>query len=89
MLPYGNISNPAALGLQVRSKRRQDRLTQAELAALAGTGTRFISDLENGKATLELGRVLIVLAALGLNLVVEPRGWQGSSGSVKGLGHAE
>jgi len=36
---------------------------------------RFISNLENGKPTLELGKVLHVLQCLGLEVAVTPRNW--------------
>ena len=45
-------------------------LNQAALAMSCGTGARFISDLENGKETCQLGKSLQVLAALGLHLSI-------------------
>ncbi|MFV1984607.1 MAG: helix-turn-helix domain-containing protein, partial [Thiohalomonadales bacterium] len=65
ILPYGNILSPTKLGQAVRTKRKADGLTQAKAAALCGVGVRFISDLENGKSTIELGKALSVLAGLG------------------------
>lgn len=59
----------------VRARRRRHGLRQDELAALAGVGNRFLSDLENGKDSIEFGRALRVLAALGLTLRVNPRTW--------------
>jgi len=43
-------------------------MNQADLALVSGTGVRFISDLENGKETCELGKTLNVLANLGISL---------------------
>jgi hypothetical protein len=40
------------------------------LALASGTGVRFISDLENGKETCQIGLCLKVLATLGLRLSV-------------------
>ncbi|WP_236619930.1 helix-turn-helix transcriptional regulator [Micavibrio aeruginosavorus] len=62
------IPNPKELGAIVREARKEQHLTQEELAGLTGTGRRFISELEQGKTTLELGKVLLVLAALGIAL---------------------
>ena len=62
------IPNTKELGLIVRDARKQQGLTQEDLAGLTGTGRRFISDLEQGKETAELGKVLAVLASLGLAL---------------------
>ena len=49
-------------------------MTQRELALVAGTGERFVVDLESGKPTAQLGRALAVLATLGLRLdLVDPQ----------------
>jgi transcriptional regulator with XRE-family HTH domain len=48
-------------------------LRQDELAAAAGVGLRFLVELERGKPTVELGRALAVLAAVGLDLQVVAR----------------
>lgn len=57
-----------------RAARQRHRLTQAQLAGLSGTGLRFISELERGKPTLALNKVLAVLSALGLQLKVSAGG---------------
>lgn len=64
----GPLRSPAELGALVRTRRRALHATQVELAALADVGPRFIGDLERGKATLEIGKVLRVLDRLGLLL---------------------
>lgn len=74
ILPYGKISSPKKLGQAIRAKRKVDGLTQAKAAALCGVGVRFISDMENGKPTVELGKALSVLSGLGLTIDVRPRG---------------
>lgn len=43
-------------------------LRQDQLAAAAGVGLRFLVELERGKPTIQLGRTLAVLAAVGLDL---------------------
>ncbi|MEQ8496570.1 MAG: transcriptional regulator [Gammaproteobacteria bacterium] len=68
--------NTVTLGRIARAARRRQRLRQDELAALAGVGNRFVSELEHGKAGLELGRTLRVLATLGLALHLTPRSWE-------------
>ena len=52
---------PEDFGRIVRYVRQKSNLRQAQAAALCGVGTRFLSDLENGKPTLHLGKVLQVL----------------------------
>ncbi len=58
------------LGVIVRAKRKELGLRQEELADLADCSPRFVHDLENGKATVQLDKVLAVLHALGLHLLV-------------------
>lgn len=59
-----------AIALAVRLARQHHQMTQAQLAGLSGTGLRFISELERGKPTLALNKVVAVLSALGLGLEV-------------------
>lgn len=65
----------ADIGTAVRKKRKEDGLTLADAAALCGVGYRFMSDLENGKETVQVGKVLKVLTALGLDMIIEARTW--------------
>ncbi|MBI4371431.1 MAG: helix-turn-helix transcriptional regulator [Elusimicrobia bacterium] len=59
------------IGEIVRQARKDAGLKQAQAAALCGVGTRFLSDLENGKPTLHLGKVLKVLHGFGLNVLIK------------------
>ena len=68
------VHSPEELGAAIRAFRKQRGLTQADAADLAGVGTRFLSELERGKATAELGRVLQVLERFGLTLTLTRRG---------------
>lgn len=61
-----------ALGKLVREERKAQGLRQQELAAASGVGVRFIVDLEAGKPTLQLGKVLQVLATLGSEVSITP-----------------
>ena len=65
----------ADIGTAIRKKRKKDGLTLADAAALSGVGYRFMSDLENGKVTMQIGKVLKVMTALGLNMTIEERKW--------------
>jgi HTH-type transcriptional regulator / antitoxin HipB len=67
------IITAADIGIAIRKKRKEDGLTLADTAALCGVGYRFMSDLENGKQTAQLGKVLKVLTALGLDMTIEVR----------------
>jgi len=67
------IDNSQSLGAAIRRRRVELRLSQSELADVARTTLRFISELENGKTSAQLAGVLRVLAALGIELVARPR----------------
>lgn len=62
--------SPEDLGTLVKKERKALGLTQAELALASGTGVRFISDLENGKPTCQIGKTLNVLKTLGIRLAM-------------------
>lgn len=52
----------------VRRARRRQGLTQAGLAHAAGTGRRFVSDVEAGKPTVEFERLMKLCRSLGIRL---------------------
>ena len=68
------IATMQGLGSLIREERRRQGLTQAELAGISGVGVTFVSQLENGKETAEMGRAMRVLAMLGIDLYAERRG---------------
>ncbi len=67
------LLTPEELGKFVKKERKAMGLTQADLALTLGTGKRFISDLENGKLTCQIGKTLTVLRTLGLRLTLFSR----------------
>jgi y4mF family transcriptional regulator len=67
------IDNPQALGEIVRARRRSHGLTQVQLAGVAGTTIRLVSEIERGKASVQLDTLTRVLEALGLELVARSR----------------
>ncbi len=71
--PWGKVTSVEQIGKLVRSKRKQLGVLQEDAAGLSGVGTKFLSQLENGKDTAEIGRVLKVLKAMGLELYLYPR----------------
>ena len=70
------IFETKTLGQAIKTARKQNEMTQTEIAAICGVGVRFISDLENGKPTVELEKVLRVIKGLGLELIVKQKGWK-------------
>ena len=69
-----SIKNVEELGRYVRQVRNQQGMTQADILGLANTGNRFIVELENGKTTVRLDKVLAVLDVLGLELLIRKKG---------------
>ena len=65
---------PESIGRLIRSTRKALGVTQRDLAMTSGTGLRFIIDLEKGKPTCHLGKVLTVLHTLGIKVKLSPPG---------------
>ena len=65
------IKDSGHLGRAIRAQRKSIGLTQLDAAGLCGVGERFLSELERGKPTVELGKVLQVLNRLGLRIILE------------------
>ncbi len=62
------------VGEAVKSARKKLGVTQRDLALAAGTGMRFVIELEQGKVTCQLGKVLTVLNTLGITMELkEPK----------------
>ena len=67
------IKSVEELGEAIRTRRKELHYTQAFLAEFTGFSVSFISDVERGKATAEIGKTLQILMILGLDLSVERR----------------
>ena len=63
---------PESIGRLIRATRKALGVTQRDLAMTSGTGLRFIIDLEKGKPTCHLGKVLTVLHTLGIKVELIP-----------------
>ncbi len=63
------------LGAFVARVRKAQGISQLELSQAADVGRRFVVEMENGKETLQSGKMLKVLATLGIGFdLVEPKG---------------
>jgi y4mF family transcriptional regulator len=60
------------VGKIVRASRKRLGVTQKDLALTSGTGLRFVIDLERGKETCQIGKVLTVLHTLGIRIALTP-----------------
>ena len=56
------------IGKRVKDERKAQGMNQTELANLSGVGLNFISQLEQGKASVQMDKVLMVLETLGLEI---------------------
>jgi y4mF family transcriptional regulator len=61
-----------AIGQIIRENRKRLGVTQKDLALTSGTGLRFVIDLEKGKETCQIGKVLTVLQTLGIQIALTP-----------------
>ena len=68
------VYTTADIGLLARTRRIALGMTQTQLADISGCGTRFISELENGKQTMQISKVLDMLHILGFDLSISERG---------------
>lgn len=66
------LASPAELGRAVRAARLARGLTQEDLADRAGVSRKFVNQLEEGKASAHLGKVLTVMMSAGLVGMVVP-----------------
>lgn len=65
------VTNLSQLGEIVKKLRKQQGLTQTDLAFAAQVGVRFIVELENGKETMQIGKVFKVCNILGLKIDIK------------------
>ena len=64
------LKDISAIGAKIRSIRRGQGVSQETLAGIAGTGQRYISELERGKETARIREMLKVIDALGAGLYI-------------------
>ena len=65
-LREANISTIAELGEIVRKVRKESGLTQRDAAALCNVSLPFLNGLERGKASAQIGKVLLVCQRFGI-----------------------
>jgi transcriptional regulator with XRE-family HTH domain len=79
------ISSVRVLGALIRKRREEVGMTAAETAELAGVSRRLLIELERGKRpNVRLSAVLRILALLGLEVQVIPRGLPGTRDGTRG-----
>ena len=73
IVQYGKITSVAQIGKLIRQRRKEQKLTQGDISEISTLSIRFLSELERGKETAEVGKVISYLQQLGLDLYVLPR----------------
>ena len=80
------------LGKIMAAARRHRKLTQGELAKAVGATQAWISEIERGKETAQIGKIFRVLSYLGVRLQVGEAPWiarQPSARASTGISLAE
>ena len=67
------INNPADFGRVIKERRNKLGYTQSYISDFTGLSVSFISDLENGKATTEIGKAFELANLLGMNIELNER----------------
>ncbi len=65
------LESVADLGMALRAARKGAAVRLDDLADMAGVSKQFVSDVEYGKQTVQLGLVLKLLAEMGLHLSID------------------
>ena len=68
------IHDAKTLGRAIRERRKELGYTQAFLADYAGVSASFLSELENGKETIQVGKMMEVVSLLGMDIQIINRG---------------
>lgn len=64
------IATASDFGHLIKITRKKSKITQADLAAAAGVGERFVRELERGKPSCQLDKALRIAKMLGIWLDV-------------------
>ncbi|MBQ6442445.1 MAG: helix-turn-helix transcriptional regulator [Lachnospiraceae bacterium] len=68
------ITDTAGFGRMIKERRKELGYTQKYICEVSGISASFISDLENGKSTIELGRAIYLANLLGIDIELMKRG---------------
>lgn len=68
------VTDAASFGSELRKRRKELGYTQGFVSDFTGFSTSFLSDIENGKATCEIGKCIYLANLLGMDIQLIPRG---------------
>ena len=69
------IYSPESFGAAIKHYRAGAELTQGELAERTGINRTYLSELEQGKDTEQIKRLLRILRQLGLRMTIQKADW--------------
>lgn len=72
---FGRIRNTDELGRLIRDYRINQNITLKKASGITRLGMRFLSELERGKETAQLGKAMLIINQLGLEIIIQPRGF--------------
>ena len=67
------ITNSEDLGKAIRLRRKELGYTQTDISDYTGFSVSFISDLERGKPTAEMGKAIFLINLLGMDINIKSR----------------
>ena len=67
------VTTSTEIGQLIKQRRKSVKVTQHTLAAASGTGLKFIVELEQGKPTCQIQKIMTVLNTLGLRVIIKER----------------
>lgn len=67
------VNNAYDFGKAIKEKRKKLGYTQKYICEVSGISASYISDLENGKATIELGKAIHLANLLGIDVALTER----------------
>jgi transcriptional regulator with XRE-family HTH domain len=65
------VQTVADLGLALRATRRSSKVRLDDLAQITGVSKQFVSDVEYGKSTVQMGLVFKLLAEMGVSMTLD------------------
>jgi transcriptional regulator with XRE-family HTH domain len=73
----------AEVGKIIATARRHHKMTQTQLAQATGATQAWISEIEQGKETAQIGKVLRVLSRLGVRLQTGVAPWRANKATAR------
>ena len=67
------INDTSEFGKVLKKRRKELKYTQRDISEFTGFSISYLSDLENGKQTTELGKAIYIANLLGIDIILQER----------------